>query len=130
MRWYTHIIGMLSLMAVINRFLPLNALSIALAVIGSIAPDLIERMFALGHRNKYVHNFLTGAVALFTSAIIEADAFTFGLGYIHHLILDITRGGVFVGKKRVRGVLDAMNPLHNALVILLHLFLLLAAIRV
>jgi len=130
MKWYCHIISMLSVLATINRFLPLSVLSISLAVIGSLAPDLIERMLFLRHRNKYIHNFLTGVLTLFLSAFIEPNAFTFGLGYIHHLLLDITKGGVFIGKEKVRGALDSTNPLHNALVILLHLFFLLVIIGV
>ncbi|RLG23144.1 hypothetical protein DRN85_09875 [Methanosarcinales archaeon] len=130
MKWYCHIISILSVLAIINHFIPLNALSITFAVLGSLAPDIIERAFFLNHRNKYVHNFLTGILILCLFSIIEPSSFTFGIAYIHHLLLDITKGGVYIGNKRIRGFLNNTNPLHNVFVILIHVFLLLAVIGV
>jgi len=122
MKWVTHTICMLSIIACINRYLPLSALSICVGVFGSLAPDIIERSLFLKHRNKHVHNFLTGLTTLFVLSIIDPSLFTLGLGYVHHLMLDITKGGVYAGKERIKSPLESKNALHNVLMILLHLF--------
>jgi len=122
MKWYTHIICMISILAFINRYCPLSLLSITFGIIGSLAPDLIEQSLGLRHRSKYIHNFLTGTITLFTFSMIEPSLFTLGIGYIHHLMLDITKGGVYAGKKIIKSLLESKNTLHNVLIIIFHLF--------
>jgi len=130
-RWYTHIIGMLCVLAVVSRFAPLTALGLSLGIVGALLPDLAENALRLRHRGKYAHNLLTGFAILGVSVLAEPGAYTLGLGYLHHLVLDAsTREGVYAGAGRVRGRLNSMNPLHNALVILLHLLAVAAVAKI
>jgi len=122
MKWYCHTLTILTALITVNSFQPLSLLSALSALIGSLAPDLIERSLALRHRNKFIHNFLTGAITLFVFGIIDSDMAWFGVGYLHHLILDITKSGVYAGKRRIRSLLDTSNVFHNVAVILIHFF--------
>lgn len=128
MRWYCHILCALVLAAAANAYIPISGLALTLALLGSVAPDVIERMLFLRHRSKYVHNFMVG-VATSLLVLIDASFLAFTLGYLHHLILDVTRAGVYIGDKRVRSRLASGNPLHNALILMLHLLLFFALLN-
>ncbi|RLJ01461.1 MAG: hypothetical protein DRP11_04350 [Candidatus Aenigmatarchaeota archaeon] len=106
--------------ASLSRLAPVSALDVAAALVGSIAPDLIEKSARLKHRNRAVHNFLTALAGGGLALLALPPLAPFWLGYTHHLVLDLTRGGVYAGKRRVSGPLEAGNPIHNVLVVAIH----------
>ena len=130
MKWYTHIISLLSVLVALNKFSPLPLLSYMYGALGSIAPDLVEKALFLDHRNKWVHNLLTGLVLFFTLPMLDPALFALGLGYVHHLLLDITRSGIYAGRRRIEGPLNSTDPFHNVFVIVLHLLLVFSFFKV
>lgn len=112
MKWVTHIVSSLALAALCNQ---------PLIVAGSVLPDVVERAFKLKHRSKMVHNFATGLIFSLAMLVVHPPAVWVGIGFLHHLVLDITRHGVYIVDKRVTSPLSTDNPFHNALVTLTHL---------
>jgi len=113
-KWHTHIISSLALAALFGQ---------PLIVAGSVLPDVSERALRLKHRHKAVHNFATGAVFTLLSLVLIPPLAWIGVGFLHHLVLDITRHGVYIVEKRISSPLSTDNPLHNAVVTALHLLM-------
>ncbi|MEM3943473.1 MAG: hypothetical protein QXJ59_05275 [Thermofilaceae archaeon] len=112
MKWVTHIVSSLAVAAFLRE--PLVAAA-------SVAPDALEKALRLEHRHIAVHNFATGFIITALLAAISPQYVWFGIGFLHHLLLDITKHGVFVGRRRIASRLNSNDPLHNVAVVFLHL---------
>ena len=121
MKWYTHLTGIVMVLAAISRFFQLTLGFILFSLIGSILPDLLEAWLGLPHRSKYVHN-LAVAIPLILLGAFSEWLLAFGLAYAHHIVLDATTAtGSYICNRKVRGPLRNNNLLHNLLVMLAHL---------
>jgi len=117
-RWYAHI---LSAAALAPLVFPGDGQALAAALLGSVAPDYVESALRLEHRSRWAHNVLTGALLLFLPAPLSPVAAAFGLGWLHHVLLDaLTVHGVYAGRGMIRGPLRTDNAAHNLLVVALH----------
>ncbi|MFP3210569.1 MAG: hypothetical protein RXR16_03590 [Thermocladium sp.] len=126
MKWVTHFGGALLLTGGFYfAGFPLSLGLITGFLLGSILPDLMDIMMGapriVPHRNIFSHNALLGAGILSLFALYPYTSLLgLGIGVLHHDALDvITRGGIYIGSKRVHGKLLALNPIHNALILVL-----------
>lgn len=120
MKWITHLVCAFCFVYIISLFIPISYAGFLLALICSVAPDYLEVVLRIKHRGVYLHNWMIPILTI--PLIVNPTLAGFPLGYGHHLALDsITKNGVYIGsKKKIRGHLYALNPVHNAAIILLH----------
>lgn len=124
MKWVTHIITAICFAVLVSIFIPISTVALILVALTSILPDYLDIVTRARHRGLYSHNLLVplGALPLLYHPLLSG----FVIGYGHHLIIDmLTKQGVFIGRKRIKGFLYSNNITHNVGVILLHYFALL-----
>jgi len=124
MKWVTHIITAICFAVLVSIFIPISTVALILVALTSILPDYLDIATRARHRGLYSHNLLVplGALPLLYHPLLSG----FVIGYGHHLIIDmLTKQGVFIGRKRIKGFLYSNNITHNVGVILLHYFALL-----
>jgi len=126
MKWYCHLLCAILLLALISTAVPLTIGFLMLFLIGAIAPDVIERSLNMRHRGRCFHEVGTGVVlASLGFAVMPICLEAFGLGCIHHVLLDCTtRRGAYIFGKHVKGNLKANRVFDNVLAIILHALLL------
>lgn len=126
MKWYTHLTCITLVLTALSKFSPLTTGFILFSLLGSLLPDLLESWLGFPHRSRYIHNFAAGAL-LIPLGIFSEWLLALGVGYLHHLILDVTTvTGSYICNHRVRGPLKSGNLGHNLLVTLAHLLTVLA----
>ena len=113
MKWYTHIVSAALATAMIAPS------QVALASIFAVFPDIFEKALFLQHRHPLVHNFVFPLLFLPSTFIGASGVF---LGIFHHILLDATTlHGVYLFNYKVHGPLNTNNPVHNVIMIFLHL---------
>lgn len=120
MKWLTHLVTAFCFIYILSNFIPVSYMGFVLALVCSVAPDVLEIMSGVKHRSIYFHNWV---IPLATSPLLYQPTLCgIPLGYGHHLALDsLTKKGVYIGsKKRINGFLYALDYTHNILIIFLH----------
>jgi hypothetical protein len=122
MKWGVHFISILLLLIPLSKFIPLDLGFIIFALIGSLAPDMIEASLRFEHRCKYLHNFII--VFLLFPFLIYSPIAGFSLGYFHHLLLDsLTKKGVYLGNIRLSNGFKTNDIFSNLAILSIHIFI-------
>lgn len=110
MKWYTHTACSLLLSLALNpAWVPFTAL-------GSVLPDVFERM--VGARHRSLHELMIWLALL---PLLATPYAGLALGSIHHVLLDaLTVHGVTIAGKRVKGPFNTNRAADNAAALLLH----------
>jgi len=119
MKWITHIVCGICVIAALSLFIHLTVADAILGVIATILPDYVDIFFNLRHRNILTHNLLTPLPAVLLYSYPGATGFL--IGYLHHLFLDsMTKQGVYIGKRRIKGTLYSRSTIDNVITIMIH----------
>ena len=104
--------------AIVSAFIP-NAFPYL--VVSGVAPDIIDYIFKLHHRNKLTHNIATVMLLAAASVYIPSMLYV-SLGFLHHLILDIfTVQGIYIFNKRFSISKRRSNdPIPNSAMLMVH----------
>lgn len=85
MKWINHTIISGSLTAIINP------IAVPAAIVGGVAPDLLEKFFAVKHHRKETHYLVIWiAATLFTIFVYDFNGILFGLAFggMTHILAD------------------------------------------